>query len=117
MPSIPTVNTINNNSTMLNGQGQGWNTPVPYLFGGLGIMFCLIAIAFIILACSFSKSSSSSNISGNNIDEEASGKSSFECDNEPKIVVIMAGDHNPTYLAKPIPSRIIGFDYNRHIVN
>ncbi|KAL9226474.1 hypothetical protein vseg_002283 [Gypsophila vaccaria] len=117
MPSISTVATINDNTTIVNGQGQGWNTPIPYLFGGIGLMFFLIAIAFIILACSYSKTSSTSspnNTSNDSIDEEASRFSSCKCDNEPKfVVIIMPGDHNPTYLAKPLPSDVVPFDYSQ----
>ncbi|RDX98612.1 Protein GLUTAMINE DUMPER 2, partial [Mucuna pruriens] len=72
-------------------------SPIPYLFGGLALMLALIGLALLILACSYSKSSSSTS------NEEKTTKR-MEVDSEPKIVVIMAGDSNPTYLAKPVPS-------------
>ncbi|GAB4828025.1 hypothetical protein Ancab_034912 [Ancistrocladus abbreviatus] len=78
-----------------------WNSPVPYLFGGLAVTLGLIAVALIMLACSFKKSSSTE-ANGEGGEKEAemvAGK----LDDEPKIVVIMAGDENPTYLAKPVP--------------
>ncbi|KAF8399247.1 hypothetical protein HHK36_015112 [Tetracentron sinense] len=77
---------------------QRWNSPIPYLFGGLAVMLGLIATALIILACSFrtSSSDSSSDSIAKPVDTPA--------DADPKIVVIMAGDDNPTYLAKPVSS-------------
>lgn len=55
-------------------------------------MLVLVALALIILACSYKKSPSS-NHSGNSVRPVP--------EMEPKIVVIMAGDNNPSYLAKP----------------
>ncbi|KZV21011.1 hypothetical protein F511_17491 [Dorcoceras hygrometricum] len=90
--------TTNNHSGFLN-----WNSPLPYLFGGLGLMLVLIATALVILACSFRKSSSRSA-------DHGGGKATqlpYTVDNTPKIVVIMAGDDNPTQLAVPIPSSLL----------
>ncbi|KAJ4707186.1 Protein GLUTAMINE DUMPER [Melia azedarach] len=85
-----------------NGGGLGhWNSPIPYLFGGLGLMLGLITIALLILACSYRKSSS--NLQSE--DEEKSGDKKVnmqQIEMEPKIVVIMAGEDNPRYLAKPV---------------
>lgn len=81
------------------------SSPVPYLFGGLSLMLVLMAFALTILACSSHRNSSLSTSDGNNNNEEKSTKNveMDEVDNlEPKIVVIMAGDSNPTYLAKPV---------------
>ncbi|GMH04397.1 hypothetical protein Nepgr_006236 [Nepenthes gracilis] len=77
------------------------NSPVPYLFGGLAVMLGLIAVALIILACSYWRSSSGGTGAGEGTRRAA------EVDSEPKIVVIMAGDEIPTYLAKPLPAAII----------
>ncbi|KAJ0042446.1 hypothetical protein Pint_18882 [Pistacia integerrima] len=87
-----------NNSTSggFNGGVGHWNSPVPYLFGGLGLMLGLIAIALTILACSCRKSATNS--SG---EKSAKQVVDMQLEMEPKIVVIMAGDDNPTYLAKP----------------
>ncbi|KAG5093017.1 hypothetical protein JHK82_051795 [Glycine max] len=83
------------NSTMSESGAGGFKTlssPIPYLFGGLAIMLALIAVALLILAC----------------DEEKPPQMKMvekeENVSEPKIVVIMAGEGNPTYLAKPVPS-------------
>lgn len=75
-----------------------WGSPIPYIFGGLAAMMGLIAIALIVLACTRRKSS----------DEDSTLPCSIErpgiipLDMEPKIVVIMAGDYKPTFLAKPL---------------
>ncbi|RWR77033.1 protein GLUTAMINE DUMPER 5-like protein [Cinnamomum micranthum f. kanehirae] len=79
--------------------GFRWNSPIPYLFGGLAAMFGLIAFALLILACSYRNSRNNSS------QEQKSDMSvmmaSTPMDMEPKVVVIMAGDDQPTFLAKP----------------
>ncbi|CAI9109943.1 OLC1v1009885C1 [Oldenlandia corymbosa var. corymbosa] len=80
-----------------------WNSPVPYLFSGLALMLGLIAFALMILAFSFRKNTNlnntdSSSASGN---DKPPRSSLPNPEMEPRIVVIMAGDHNPTYIAKP----------------
>ncbi|WCJ25491.1 glutamine dumper 5 [Euphorbia peplus] len=85
-----------------NGGFWHWNSPMPYLFGGLAAMLTIITVALIILACSYRKSS----LSRSSEDEEKAPSKHlrFEVlDFEPKIVVIMAGDHNPTFFANPKP--------------
>ncbi|XP_018816614.1 protein GLUTAMINE DUMPER 6-like [Juglans regia] len=81
-----------------------WKSPIPYLFGSLALMLLLIAVALIILVCSYRKRVSNS--SGENEDKPAAAKTmDAVIDTEPRIVVIMAGDDKPTYLATPsIPS-------------
>lgn len=86
--------------------GFRWNSPIPYLFGGLALMLTLIACALIILVCSYKKpySSSSSNSSESGDQEKASVpefRVELSPQMEPKIVILMPGDVNPTYLAKP----------------
>ncbi|KAI3669915.1 hypothetical protein L6452_41395 [Arctium lappa] len=90
--------------------GFRWNSPIPYLFGGLALMLTLIACALIILVCSYKKpySSSSENSSENTAgDQEKQSVPEFRMElspeMEPKIVIVMPGDINPTYLAKPTP--------------
>lgn len=73
-----------------------WNSPVPYLFGGLGLMSLLIATALIILACSYRKRPES----------QAGGKPAnnpaiLPLDPEPRIAVAMPGDDLPSFLAWP----------------
>ncbi|KAE9604998.1 hypothetical protein Lal_00036838 [Lupinus albus] len=94
------------NSTITTSKGatlRNMVSPIPYLFGGLAFMLGLISIALLIIACSYRKQNSSSTLAS---DEEKSSNKvvNKEMDSEQKIVVIMAGESNPTYLAKPISS-------------
>ncbi|KAL5200397.1 hypothetical protein ABZP36_021600 [Zizania latifolia] len=92
-----------------------WESPVPYLFGGLAAMLGLIAFALLILACSYWKLSGY--LGGGSADQ---GGSTGEADGEKgsaagsarpavgfqeHVVVIMAGDEGPTFLAMPATSR------------
>ncbi|GMI85561.1 hypothetical protein HRI_002225400 [Hibiscus trionum] len=70
-----------------------WNSG---LFGGVAVVLGLIVMALVIIACSYKKSPPNSN------GEAAAEK--LEPETQSKIVVIMAGDENPTYLANPVPS-------------
>ncbi|XP_058752404.1 protein GLUTAMINE DUMPER 5-like [Vicia villosa] len=85
--------------------GGGFKTvtsPVPYLFGGIAFMLAIATFALIILACCSCHENTPSTTLAN---EEKSMKNvEMVVDLEPKIVVIMAGDSNPTYLAKPVSS-------------
>ncbi|CAL0307040.1 unnamed protein product [Lupinus luteus] len=88
-----------------------WRSPVPYLFGGLAAMMGLIAFSLLILACSYWKLSSylEDNGHGGERDVEA-GDPKNDDDNksqkpyEEKILVIMAGQQNPTFLATHVSS-------------
>ncbi|XP_044434097.1 protein GLUTAMINE DUMPER 2-like [Triticum aestivum] len=90
-----------------------WQSPVPYLFGGLAAMLGLIAFALLILVCSYWK------LSGY-LDGDRDGQAAGDADGEKgsvlgaarpamdfleHVVVIMAGDEQPTFLAKPVTSR------------
>ncbi|CAL5325962.1 hypothetical protein CsSME_00005327 [Camellia sinensis var. sinensis] len=101
----PVTTTTTTTTTTVNGSIHQWNSPIPYLFSGLAVMLGLIAFALVILACSYKKSSSSSSSSSSNSSTHAGEKPVRPPpEMEPKIVVIMAGDENPTYLAKPVSS-------------
>ncbi|KAG6531440.1 protein GLUTAMINE DUMPER 1-like [Zingiber officinale] len=90
-----------------------WHSPVPYLFGGLAAMLALIALALLLLACSYWKLSRrpERDVGGG----EAEGKmrseaaAVWQAGYEEKVVVIMAGEEKPTYLATPIASRASSF--------
>ncbi|XP_062104723.1 protein GLUTAMINE DUMPER 5-like [Humulus lupulus] len=116
----PTNSTATSGGGAVDGGFRHWNSPIPYLFGGLAIMLGLITVALIILACSYRKSPSSSSavaaeaaasssavvdVGGGNEDHQKTTTEIDEvvvdCD-QPKFVVIMAGDHNPTFLANPV---------------
>nr|GEW61777.1 protein glutamine dumper 6-like [Tanacetum cinerariifolium] len=96
-----------------------WHSPIPYLFGGLALMLTLIAFALIVLVCSYKKpySSSSADSSQNSStrDQEKTSVPEFQMElsreMEPKIVIVMPGDINPTYLAKPTPPTTSGADH------
>ncbi|KAG6420990.1 hypothetical protein SASPL_117536 [Salvia splendens] len=81
---------------------QRWNSPIPYLFGGLALVMGVVALALLVLACSYRNSSSSEESSSEKSVKEAPA---LQPEMEPRIVVIMAGETNPTYLAKPIAAR------------
>ncbi|XP_045083153.1 protein GLUTAMINE DUMPER 3 isoform X1 [Aegilops tauschii subsp. strangulata] len=92
---------------------SAWHSPVPYLFGGLAAMLGLIAFALLILACSYWKLSGYLEGSAGRGDAEGSatdGAKPVASDLAPaaweeKVLVVMAGDVEPTYLATPMSSR------------
>ncbi|RWR91358.1 protein GLUTAMINE DUMPER 5 [Cinnamomum micranthum f. kanehirae] len=100
-------------------QHSAWHSPVPYLFGGLAAMLGLIAFALLILACSYWKLSGylengdSNERDVENGDEKPVDSMKIPTSYEAKVVVIMAGDEKPTYLATPISSRASSFGDNK----
>ncbi|XP_042465024.1 protein GLUTAMINE DUMPER 3-like [Zingiber officinale] len=94
------------------GSQSAWHSPVPYLFGGLAAMLGLIALALLILACSYWKLSSyldSSYLDSSDADDGAEGPSTDHQKRaggpavlEERFLVIMPGDDAPTVLAIPI---------------
>ncbi|KAL2338596.1 hypothetical protein Fmac_013042 [Flemingia macrophylla] len=95
---------------------SAWHSPVPYLFGGLAAMLGLIAFALLILACSYWKLSGylEGNGESNPDVEAAQGKTPQQPQRlyEDKILVIMAGQDNPTFLATPTLSSTSSFPDN-----
>ncbi|MED6115453.1 Protein GLUTAMINE DUMPER 3 [Stylosanthes scabra] len=90
---------------------SAWHSPVPYLFGGLAAMLGLIAFALLILACSYWKLSGylEGNGEGERDLEAGDGKGNESQKQqqgpyEEKILVIMAGQDKPTFLATPLSS-------------
>jgi hypothetical protein len=75
------------------------HSPVPYLFGGLAAMLILLAIALLMLVCSFRKMVRSDNISTASTPSMGTEKDV----EEDRVAVIMAGDERPTFLAMPKP--------------
>lgn len=112
MPEYNSTSAVNprySTSAVNPGSFHHWNSPLPYLFGGLALMLGLIALALLLLACSYRKSPHNTQSSGNDDidDQEKSSRAAvLRPEMEPRIVVIMAGDHNPTYLAKPTTTSI-----------
>ncbi|KAL4284403.1 hypothetical protein GQ457_16G000320 [Hibiscus cannabinus] len=79
---------------------SSWRSPVPYLFGGLASMLALIAFALFVLACSYRR------LHNNNGADQREVESPHSIPNkqviyEEKILVIMAGEVKPTFLATP----------------
>ncbi|KAK4431935.1 protein GLUTAMINE DUMPER 3 [Sesamum alatum] len=102
---------------------SAWNSPVPYLFGGLAAMLGLIALALVILACSYWKL-----LAENLESREDAGERDLEAGEadhggakmappvlEEKYLVIMAGQQNPTFLATPASSRASSFGSKRSL--
>lgn len=99
-------------------QHSPWHSPVPYLFGGLAAMLGLIAFALLILACSYWKLTGyldGGDGSNREPDLEAGDGKGDGAEKRPapvfeeKILVIMAGEMKPTYLATPMSSRSSSF--------
>lgn len=99
-----------------------WHSPVPYLFGGLAAMLGLIAFALLILACSYWKLSGYLEVDGDNNSGHRSRRDLEAGDANPneqtkkaqipyeeKILVIMAGQEKPTFLATPMWSNRSGY--------
>ncbi|XP_076931414.1 protein GLUTAMINE DUMPER 1-like [Bidens hawaiensis] len=82
-----------------------FDSPLIYLFGGISVVLALIAIALIILACSQRKRRLTGGDIESGDDTHKASKAAYNgcngVDDGPKIVVIMAGDEVPTYLATP----------------
>jgi hypothetical protein len=75
-----------------------WRSPTPYLFGSLGLLLAIIAVALTSLACSYYRNSS-----GDQEEKPAAMLTSMPVLHaEPEIVVVMAGEDKPTYLAAPL---------------
>ncbi|XP_022949050.1 protein GLUTAMINE DUMPER 4-like [Cucurbita moschata] len=78
-----------------------WHSPIPYLFTGLAIVLGLIAIALLVLSCSYLHSPSDSHSpAASHAPDEQEKLPNGARDSEPTILVIMAGDDNPTFFAK-----------------
>ncbi|KAL7615361.1 protein GLUTAMINE DUMPER 2 [Lactuca sativa] len=83
------------------------DTPLVYLFCGIGAMLALILMALIMLACSQWRTQSTPTGAGDDIEggDEHPQKVARYVSNEskvsPEIVVVMAGDQLPSYLAAP----------------
>ncbi|OEL28168.1 hypothetical protein BAE44_0010813 [Dichanthelium oligosanthes] len=115
-------------STRLQAPPSPWQSPVPYLFGGLAAMLGLIALSLLALACSYWKLSGSLLAAGDPEDaERQGGTGSRRGDGDGKaaaagqaglagdrwrehVVVIMAGDERPTFLATPASGRGVDDD-------
>jgi hypothetical protein len=113
-------------STTAPHSASAWQSPVPYLFGGLAAMLGLIALSLLTLACSYWKLSGSILAAAGEPDDDdddlerhaggaGAGSRSRAGDGKAAaaagehwrehVVVIMAGDERPTFLATPASGR------------
>ncbi|KAB2024979.1 hypothetical protein ERO13_D06G106200v2 [Gossypium hirsutum] len=108
MRPIGHVNTMKEAPKPLMAQPRSpWHSPVPYLFGGLAAMLGLIAFALFILACSYRRTPN--NDGGEETDVESSDSVKEVKVYEEKILVIMAGELKPTFLATPVSNKAPSF--------
>jgi len=78
---------------------QLWHSPIPYVFGGLIVAMGLMVTALVVLACSHCKSAEGND---NSISRVEAPAALVPLEREPTLmVVIMAGDDKPSFLAKP----------------
>lgn len=94
---------VANNVNAITKTTNVWKSPIPYLFGSLAMMLLLITVALVLLVFAYRKTANLRR-GGNDDDDDqkpATMKSIEAVHLEPKVVVIMAGDDRPTYLATP----------------
>lgn len=72
-----------------------------YLFCGLSLFFALIALSIVIISCYMRTGRPNSAVHDDRHKGEAGAVCNYGVDDEPRIVVIMAGNRNPTHLAMP----------------
>jgi len=105
-------NSMTGNTT--NISQHALHSPLPYLIGCVGVVLALVAVALLILACSFIKQpghieeSNTGGHSNNPVADVECGEKKIEVcrkDTEVKVMVIMAGDEKPTFLAEPVMTR------------
>ncbi|KAJ1428128.1 hypothetical protein SESBI_09128 [Sesbania bispinosa] len=78
-----------------------WNSPVPYLFGGIALVFGVVGIAALILIWSRRNKSIPAADSFYDAKDTSVEVATTKIDDEAKILVIVAGENHPTHLAKP----------------
>ncbi|GAB2267463.1 hypothetical protein Dimus_002446 [Dionaea muscipula] len=113
-------------------QNWEWKSPMPYLFGGLAAMLGLVAFSLLIMACSYWKLSEyfdsieaaaegeSGDAGGGSAGAAANDTHKGQEDDEKPlaevpercILVIMAGEGNPTYMAMATPAWSCGSSFD-----
>ncbi|MCD7468669.1 hypothetical protein HAX54_007061 [Datura stramonium] len=89
------------NSTGTSAEFWQWNSPIPYIYCFLAVIFTTIAFALIFLI--FCRQNSASTEHLVETDEEIMKRHQLNfLDPEPKIVVVFAGNDKPLYIAKPL---------------
>jgi len=126
MGHVPAAAASPSSSATLQAPHSPWQSPVPFLFGGLAAMLGLIALALLALACSYWKLSGSLLADGESEgaarhggagSRRGDGKAAAAGEAGPAgdrwrehVVVIMAGDERPTFLATPASSSVRALD-------
>ncbi|KAF5461321.1 hypothetical protein F2P56_017431 [Juglans regia] len=115
MRSIASTSAATKASPSMSPAPSVWQSPVPYLFGGLAAMLGLIALALLILACSYWRLAGQlderERRSETDLESSGEGKDARDSESkvpkvyEDKILVIMAGDEKPTFLATPVRAK------------
>ncbi|KAL6888360.1 hypothetical protein ACP4OV_009386 [Aristida adscensionis] len=89
-----------------------WSTPTPYLFIGFAVVMSLIAVALAVLLCSRRREEEEEESRRRRDGEVLSVRVLAPLDREdaalPKVVVVMAGDHAPSFLASVAPLAYYG---------
>ncbi|GLJ43141.1 hypothetical protein SUGI_0895370 [Cryptomeria japonica] len=78
-----------------------WRSPVPYLMGGIGTMLVLIFFALFLLVCSDCSRKQENEHHGGEKDEMDKEERHGCGEMEERVIVIMAGHENPSFIAKP----------------
>ncbi|MED6220796.1 hypothetical protein PIB30_048325 [Stylosanthes scabra] len=92
-------------STSASGINNGWfewkcNLPVEFLFGGLALIFGVIGMAlFFLVCCPRRKRRSFCECHTN---DNSKHEISVRAELEPDVLVIVAGEKHPTFMAKPL---------------
>ncbi|KAM7479778.1 hypothetical protein LguiA_027991 [Lonicera macranthoides] len=78
-----------------------------YLFCGLSLFFALVVLSIVIISCYMRMGRPNSAVRDDTgIKEKPQHCAITVVDDEPRIIVIMAGDQNPSHLATPVPMPI-----------
>ncbi|XP_074580578.1 protein GLUTAMINE DUMPER 2-like [Curcuma longa] len=87
---------------------SGWRYPVPFLFGGMAAMLALVALALLILTCSYYWNSLSGHDDSDLQKPRDSHGAKAPASLEDSVLVIMPGEVAPSVLAVPIaaPNRV-----------
>ncbi|KAI7984967.1 Protein GLUTAMINE DUMPER 4 [Camellia lanceoleosa] len=83
---------------------MGWNSAVEFVFYGLAVLLGFVIVTLITFSCSklINMPNSSTSHHHNTEKPKQAMNTSMAIHVEPQIVVIMAGDAKPTYLATPV---------------
>ncbi|XP_020099761.1 protein GLUTAMINE DUMPER 5-like [Ananas comosus] len=85
------------------------SSPVPYLFGGIAAMLGVIALALLLLACSYWKLSgdldSPSPAAAAGDDDGADHRGAGAAAKSGVVVIVMAGEEEPSFLGVPVDAK------------